>query len=281
MNVPGAKPAGEAEAYYDDSSADAFYRTLWGGEDIHIGIYQNGDVGVEGIRTASHRTVEAMIRLLLPQEASGRVLDIGAGYGGAARAIARVRELPVACLNISEVQNRRNRELTAAAGLDPLVSVYHGSFEDLPFDDNSFEAVWSQDAILHSGDRKRVLDEVHRVLKPGGQFLFTDPMQTPEADSDSLAPILNRINLSSLGTLAFYRRGAAQLGWAETLWLPMPEHLQTHYTAVRQQLRDNRTALEEVCSPGYLDRMDTGLGHWIEGASAGRLTWGILSFRRP
>ena len=30
-----------AEAYYDSTEADAFYQTIWGGQDIHIGIYHS------------------------------------------------------------------------------------------------------------------------------------------------------------------------------------------------------------------------------------------------
>ena len=41
----------KAEEYYDSSEADAFYKNVWGGEDIHIGIYETPD---EDIARASH-----------------------------------------------------------------------------------------------------------------------------------------------------------------------------------------------------------------------------------
>lgn len=44
----------------------------------------------------------------------------------------------------------------------------------LPFDDRSFDAVTSLDVVLHLLDRKALLNEVARVLAPGGKFLFTD-----------------------------------------------------------------------------------------------------------
>lgn len=50
-----------AEAYYDSSEADAFYQTIWGGQDIHIGLYQGDD---EPIAAASRRTVETMANQL-------------------------------------------------------------------------------------------------------------------------------------------------------------------------------------------------------------------------
>jgi ubiquinone/menaquinone biosynthesis C-methylase UbiE len=84
----------------------------------------------------------------------------------------------VTCLNLSETQNALNRTLTAQAGLTDLVPVVYGDFENIPCPDDSFDIVWSQDAILHSGNRTRVLDEVRRVLTGKGQFLCTDPMQS-------------------------------------------------------------------------------------------------------
>ncbi len=56
----------------------------------------------------------------------------------------------------------------------------HGVFEDIPEPDASVDVVWSQDAILHSDQREKVLPEVFRVLKPGGEFIFTDPMQADD-----------------------------------------------------------------------------------------------------
>lgn len=47
-----------------------------------------------------------------------------------------------------------------------------GVGEALPYDDNTFDAVACVDVLEHVSDLQRVLDEVARVLKPGGLFLF-------------------------------------------------------------------------------------------------------------
>jgi len=46
----------------------------------------------------------------------------------------------------------------------------------LPFSDDSFDAITCIDAINHFPDRPRVIAECRRLLKPGGQLLFTDPI---------------------------------------------------------------------------------------------------------
>ena len=91
-------------------------------------------------------------------------------------------------------------------GLSDRINVIHGVFEDIPEPASSFDIVWSQDAILHSDQRETVLREVWRVLKPGGHFVFTDPMQSDDADPSQLQPVYDRLQLNSLGSPGFYQR---------------------------------------------------------------------------
>lgn len=266
-----------ARTYYNSASADGFYAAVWGGEDIHIGLYARPD---QPIAEASHATVEK-IASLVKLDGSSRVLDIGAGYGGAARHLTRTTGCHVTCLNLSEVQNRRNRELNQAQGLDQRIAVVDGSFEHIPEPASTFDVVWSQDAILHSGDRRRVFQEVDRVLLPGGELVFTDPMQVDGVDVGVLAPVLERIHLESLGSPGFYRETARELGWEELGYVDLAHQLVNHYAAVLRELEARRSGLVSRCGADYLDRMEAGLRHWIEHGQAGRLTWGILHFRKP
>ncbi|NRA00148.1 MAG: methyltransferase domain-containing protein [Myxococcales bacterium] len=265
------------EAYYDSSEADSFYATIWGGEDIHIGIYEHPD---EEVARASTRMVETMALRLGHLKKAHRVLDVGAGYGGAGRALATRFGCRVDCLNLSEVQNERNRLLTKAAGLEDRVRVVHANFESIPGPEEAYDAVWSQDAILHSGARERVLSEVSRVLKPGGHFVFTDPMQTDDCPPDVLQPVLDRIHLDSLASPSFYRKNLAGLGFDEIEYGEMVSQLRTHYDRVRQELGARQSEMVERCGIDYVTRMLEGLGHWVNAADRGHLTWGILHFRK-
>ena len=65
-----------ARDYYNSEDADLFYAQVWGGEDIHIGLYQQPD---ESIFDASRRTVEHMASRPRRPGAQTRVLDIGRG----------------------------------------------------------------------------------------------------------------------------------------------------------------------------------------------------------
>lgn len=267
-----------AREYYNSEDADNFYFHVWGGEDIHIGLYERDD---EPIGVASRRTVERMADHLPPLNGNSRLLDIGSGYGGAARYLAERFGCNVVALNLSEKENERNREMSRAAGLGSRITVVDGSFEDVPLDDASVDAVWSQDAILHSGQRARVIAEVARVLKPGGHFIFTDPMESGRCSQSDLEPVLARIHLDTLGSPDFYKKAAASNGLEFVDWTDKTDQLIRHYSRVREELGSQRAILTKRISAAYIDRMLTGLSNWVTAGERGCLAWGILHFRKP
>ncbi len=271
-----AEAVNVARDYYNSGDADNFYSKIWGGEDIHIGIYRSED---EPIFDASRRTIEKMAARLNGLGPEGRVLDLGAGYGGAARFLAEKYGCHVTALNLSEIENDRNRALNESRGLEYTIEVVEGSFEEVPYDEASFDVVWSQDAILHSGERKKVFEEVSRVLKGDGDFVFTDPMKSDGCPDEILQPILDRLHLDSLGSPGFYRRTAREVGLKEVNFEDHTEQLPTHYARVLEETEQREDELSEAVSRDYLDRMKKGLSHWVEGGRNGHLTWGIHHFR--
>jgi len=168
-----------------------------------------------------------------------------------------------------------------AAGLADRIEVVAGSFEAIPAEDARFDLAWSQDAILHSGCRNRVLAEIDRVLKPGGELVFTDPLQADDCPEGALAPVLERLQLLSLGSFAFYRDQARRLGWEEVAVIELRDQLVTHYRRVAEELYARRSRLAGLVSDAYSEPMLKGLGNWIEAGDRGWLTWGVMHFRKP
>ncbi len=268
-----------ARSYYNSNDADNFYHTIWGGEDIHVGLYYDEK---DTIFEASQRTVEKMAEHIKDKLQPGnKVLDLGAGYGGSARYLVKTYGVEVVCLNLSEVENERNRTKNKEQGLESKIEVIDGDFENVPLPDNSYDIIWSQDAILHSGDRPKVFKEVQRLAKPGALFVFTDPMQSDDCPEGVLQPIYDRIHLSSLGAPGYYEKLGKEMGWTFLGYDGMPEQLVNHYSRVREELEKRRADLEKVVSVDYIERMKKGLGHWVDGGKNGYLAWGILRFRLP
>ena len=266
------------EDYYDSDDADTFYSTIWGGEDLHIGRYGN----TSDIRMASDRSIEAMIAALPPLSQTSRVLDMGAGYGGAMRTLVHKTGCEAVCLNLSETQNEYNLGKVRGARLTDRIGIRHGVFEDVPEEDESFDVVWSQDSFLHSDERAKVLAEAWRVLKPGGHLIFTDPMQTDDVPDGVLQPVYDRLNLNSLGSPRFYREAAEALGFETIKQEETVSDLRAHYARVREELLAHYDLLREKgCSTEYLDKMAVGLQNWVKAADDGHLAWGLQQFRKP
>ena len=267
-----------AREYYDTADADLFYREVWGGEDIHVGLYHSE---TESIATASRRTVARMAELAGTLTSASRVIDLGAGYGGSLRHLVREFGLHGVALNVSAVQNDRDRQMNRDAGLDDRIDVVEGDFASLDLPDESFDLAWSQEALLHTDARAEVCREAARVLKPGGRFVFTDPMQADDAPPDSLQAIYDRLHLGSLASPTFYRQALTTCGMREIAFEEQPEQLSRHYARVRAVLAEKaESLLAEGMSADYLQRMMSGLSHWVEGGRNGVLTWGIFVFEK-
>jgi len=264
--------------YYDSDDADNFYYHIWGGKDIHIGCYKFSD---ESIAIASERTVNRMCSIAQDNlKPEAKILDLGSGYGGSARHIVNQYGCHVSCLNLSQVQNKRNLEMNSQQQVLGRINVIDGSFEEIPLENNQFDLVWSQDAILHSGHREKVMSEINRVLKPGGYFIFTDPMQADDCPKEVLKPVLERIHLDSLGSFKFYRKQAELFGWREVAIDDQSQQLTNHYQHVKDTLIEKQGMLSNTISATYIEHMIQGLQNWIDAGNNGYLTWGIMYFQK-
>jgi sarcosine/dimethylglycine N-methyltransferase len=277
MTAAAQDPIDITRAYYDSADADNFYFHIWGGEDIHVGIYEDGETD---IARASRKSIERMASRLPHLGEQTRVLDLGAGFGGAARYLARTAGCHVTALNFSATENARSRALCEAAGLSARITIVEGSFEDIPAPAESFDVVWSQDALLHSGKKQTVVREAARVLRPGGDFIFTDPMESGKSERKDLQPVLDRIHLSSLGSFQTYAEAADAVGLCVLDLIDLTPNLVQHYALVRSELILKRNTLSGLVSESFIDRMLIGLDHWVRAGKRGSLAWGILHFRR-
>jgi ubiquinone/menaquinone biosynthesis C-methylase UbiE len=139
----------------------------------------------------SRASEEAGLRELrrgLLSDASGRVLEIGAGTGV---------NLPLygdglESLVVTDPEPPMLRRLQEAARAHaPDAEVLHAPAEDLPFEDDSFDTVVSTLVLCGVGDQPRALREARRVLRPGGRLLFLEHVR---ADEPGLARLQDRVN---------------------------------------------------------------------------------------
>jgi SAM-dependent methyltransferase len=125
------------------------------------------------VHVCRYREARTLLRWLGGDLRGQRVLDVAGGDGYWA-AQARRRGAWAVALDLAEGKLRRGQTLSVAPGL------VRGDALRLPFPDGSFDRVMSICAIEHFADGGRALDEMARVLRPGGELVMS-------ADALSLA----------------------------------------------------------------------------------------------
>lgn len=105
----------------------------------------------------------------------GEAADLGCGPGYLVVDLARqASQLHITGIDLSPEMLREAETYTHRAGLNDRVSFKLGDVERIPFPDQSLDLVVSTLSLHHWGEPVPVLNEVARVLKPGGAFLIFD-----------------------------------------------------------------------------------------------------------
>ena len=114
---------------------------------------------------------------LLDLSPDSSVLEIGCGSGGYALHLAEKVGCQIVGVDINEPGIRSARELAQTSGLGSRARFEQCDVsKNLPFDDEMFDAVFSNDVLCHVPGRIDLLVELFRVLKPSGRVLFSDAL---------------------------------------------------------------------------------------------------------
>ena len=120
------------------------------------------------LRQVVIRRATAMVR-------TGEVVDLGCGPGYLVVELARAApSLHVTGVDLSDEMVAEAERFAAQAGLGSRVAFRKGDVQRIPFPDASLDLVVSTLSLHHWSDPLPVLDEVARVLRPGGSFLIFD-----------------------------------------------------------------------------------------------------------
>ena len=114
---------------------------------------------------------------LLDLRLDSSVLELGCGSGGYALHLAEKVGCRLLGLDINASGVRNANQLALARGLSSQVRFEQCDVSNnLPFDNNAFDAVFSNDVLCHIPGRPKLLGEMFRILKPGGRMLFSDAL---------------------------------------------------------------------------------------------------------
>lgn len=130
-------------------------------------------------------------RGFLAEGLPGTVLDLGAGTGAQFEQFAKRADDTAALHAVEPDPHMRERARARAEELDLPVEIADARAESLPYDSDTFDTVVASLVFCTIPDAEAALDEVARVLAPGGEFRFLEHVRatgTTGLVHDAVAP---------------------------------------------------------------------------------------------
>lgn len=184
-----------------DTDFITFHESVWGEGYLSPGGSEEVDLVLQGID-------------LVDKD----LLDIGCGTGGVDVHIAtRYRPRTIVAVDVEPGVLNKARELIEQNGLTDRVDFRQVDPGPLPFDDGSFDAIFSKDAIVHVSDKQGLAGDVMRLLRPGGVFVASDWLSGYEGEpSEMMRDYLRGEGLDfELANAAAYRSALEQAGFCD------------------------------------------------------------------
>jgi MPBQ/MSBQ methyltransferase len=159
------------------------------GEHIHLGYYSDEELAAgykkKDFIQAKYDFIDEMMAFgditfdSKDVKNSMAILDVGCGFGGTSRYLAKkalssgTTNVTVTGITLSPKQVERGTELAVEQGLSPQnVKFMVKDALAMDFPDDSFDIVWACESGEHMPDKKAYIEEMMRVLKPGGKFVM-------------------------------------------------------------------------------------------------------------
>lgn len=238
----------------------------------------------EDIGQNSWLTVDEYRRFLglLDLNAETLVLDICCGSGGPALFMARETGCRVTGIDVSDSAIRDALRQSAEQQNQSRVNfAVVDASKGLPFESAAFDAVISIDAINHLPDREASFRDFHRILKPGGRLLFTDPITVTGILSSEEIAVRSQISPMSFTPKGEDERLLRDAGFEVLLADDVTDNMSTtsrRRQDAREKYRDELISLEGEAVFQSMQRFLT-VAHKV--SIEGRLSRFVFLARRP
>ncbi len=260
---------------YYEGLVEPIYRAALGTA-LHLAMFE----GDEPRATAQKRTKEFLVARLPPVSARTTILDLGSGYGDMARFLAQRFDCRVVGLNLVHSQNLRAVALNREANLAGQISTIEADFAQVPLPSACAEIVWSQESLLHAKDRPGVLQEVARLLQPGGTLMLTDILQIAPMEPEEARLLFARVKIDSLESFDSYKEHLRAAGLTIEEVVDLSRFVAGSYADLANSMRQQYETLAGVVGTEYMDYTIQAIGRWVNAAQEGKLGWGLFVAKR-
>jgi ubiquinone/menaquinone biosynthesis C-methylase UbiE len=128
--------------------------------------------------------------------ANARVLEIAPGPGYLSIALAKLGPFKITGLDISESFVKMASQYAKREGV--VARFIHGSASDIPLEDGLFDLIVCRAAFKNFSEPLKALNEMHRVLKPGGRAIVIDLRK--DASWDEIVAYVDGLHISRTST---------------------------------------------------------------------------------
>jgi len=123
-----------------------------------------------GIDVSWRKKVVKIVSKNNPQQ----ILDIATGTGDLALMMSQLNPTKIVRLDISEGMLEVGKQKISKANLSDKIEMVVGDSENMPFDDNTFDAITVSFGVRNFANLDKGLTEIRRVLKPNGTFVILE-----------------------------------------------------------------------------------------------------------
>ena len=146
------------------------------------------------------------------------ILDVGCGIGGSTRRLAHETGCCVTGIDLSDEYIDTAQRLTQLLNMQERVKFHATSALALPFDDNSFDGVWSLQMNMNVEDKLSWLKETYRVLKPGARAVLYEVCGNKNSPPYFPVPWAQDSSMSFLVPPESFRADITAAGFDITVW---------------------------------------------------------------
>lgn len=170
-----------------------------------------------------------------------KVLDLCSALGAGLRFLVRNFKVEGYGLDGTEHMIEEAKKRAVRDGMDGSIEFKLGDVTSIPWDSDTFDVVWGEDAWCYVTDKDKQISEAARVLQKGGTIAFTDWVEGPEGISDEDAERINRFMKfpymeSQKSYEALLKKHGFALKVSEDLTPDFADHIQLYIDMLTRQL---------------------------------------------
>ncbi|MFW9864620.1 MAG: class I SAM-dependent methyltransferase [Candidatus Thorarchaeota archaeon] len=172
-----------------------------------------------------------------------RVLDIGSGFGGPTRTLASEFGCKIIGIDLCVEYCRAAELINERMGLNNRIEILEGNALNIPFEDSSFDIVFLEHVLMNIENKKRLISQVYRILRPEGRLAFYTVC------AGSIQPIhlpviwANDYTINFLVSPSELHELISKNGFTEVIWEDETEKVLEGLQIARSKPRSNKPRL--------------------------------------